>query len=62
MILKAKIIIDGAVQSVSVKGEHVVYFFRDEDSALVRLRLIDGSEAVTDLRLARVTEIVTAKS
>jgi len=62
MIIKAKIIIDGAVQSVSIKGEHVVYFFRDEDSALVRLRLVDGSEAVTDLRLSRVTEIVVSGS
>ena len=57
-MLTAKVIVDGELRTVSVKPSHVVFFFRDDDSGLIRLRLIDGSDALTDLRLARVTEIV----
>ena len=58
MKITAKVIVEGQLQVVSVMAQSVVYFFRDDNSGLVRLRLADGSDAVTDLRIARVIEIL----
>lgn len=61
MTITAKTIVDGHMQSVNVHPRHVIFYFRDSGSGLVRLRLIDGSDAVTDLRVARVAELVDGR-
>lgn len=58
MIITAKVIVEGQLQSVTVLPQNVVYYFRDNTTGLVRMRLADGSDAITDLRIARVAEIV----
>ena len=58
MKITAKVIVEGQLQSVTVVPSSVVYYFRDNTTGLVRLRLADGSDAVTDLRIARVAEVL----
>lgn len=60
-MISAKTIVSGILQSVSVHPRHIAYFFRDDNSGLVRLRLTDGSDAITDLRISRVSELVAGE-
>ena len=57
-MFNAKVTISGRVESVTVNAAQVVYFYRDADSGHVHLRLIDGSDVVSDLRIAKITELV----
>jgi len=61
MLIKSTIMIDGELRIVNVNPKHIVYYFRDPSSSLVRMRLVDGGDAVTDLRLSRVDELVNSK-
>jgi hypothetical protein len=60
-MISAKTVVSGNMQSVSVHPRHIVYFYRDDNTGLVRLRLTDGSDAITDLRILRVSELVAGE-
>jgi hypothetical protein len=48
----------GTRERVEINPRFVVYYFRDNSTGLTQLRLVDGTDASTDLRYSKVIELI----
>ena len=52
----------GTRERVEINPRFVVYYYRDASTGLTNMRLIEGTDATTDLRYSKVVELVSSSS